>query len=127
MKIEHHTTNGKDDRIEWWDKEDFIGRSWRLRTKKVRAMKVIPDKYLICGLCGGSLDYPCPIWRGYPLCRSCYMEIGWKKIGVCSECGAYIEAIHIEGINENGVIKCWNCPCKDAWIIPMEETCMNIV
>ena len=64
FRIEHHTTDGLDDRVEWWGKEDFRGRVWRLGDRKVRAGQE-------CGLCGGDLVYPCPVWRAYPLCSGC--------------------------------------------------------
>ena len=69
MRIEHHTTDGLDDRVEWWDEDDFRGRVWRLGDKKVRTG-------LECGRCGGTLSFPCPIWRSYPLCEDCYKHIG---------------------------------------------------
>jgi hypothetical protein len=75
MEIEYREEDGKDDRIEWWEKDDFRGRTWRLGNRKVGYIKNIREELLKCGECSADLSYPCPVYRGAPLCDRCAAKL----------------------------------------------------
>jgi len=81
--IENRESDGKDDRIEWWSRDDFYGRRWKLKGKVVRVhrrkgpeQREIPPGILVCGQCGGKLSFPCPVYHSTPLCQECFYGEG---------------------------------------------------
>jgi len=84
MKIVEFAENH---RYELWDKNDFVGRTWKINGKTIGHTKgklkrlgyrnyaptnPVPEELLVCGKCGGKLEFPCPVYGGMPLCKKCF-------------------------------------------------------
>jgi len=75
-------------KIEWWDREDFIGRFIRIRTYNLETSEIerhteipFPDHEVFCDFCNQKIEaFPVPVVWGYALCRTCRAEIGIEPL-----------------------------------------------
>jgi len=89
MKVTHIQTEDGKAKVEWWEKEDFHGRSTRVytaestedfiaeRNLKLVGVSPVPDDVILCDFCNVKIEeFPVPVMRGtYALCKECLENV----------------------------------------------------
>jgi len=65
--------------IEWWEKEDFIGRKMKFfrlsdssTSPELVGEREVPDDLILCDYCGKQIDtFPVPVLFRHALCPQC--------------------------------------------------------
>lgn len=64
--------------VEFWDKNEFKGRTLKLLDIKggLETIIDIPDSTIVCDLCNEGIDeFPVSVLHGYAMCKECYKDV----------------------------------------------------